>query len=419
MRKNFALGIAVILILVAIFSFTSIVEMLDAKQILVVQYPNGTLRVGTQPGIYMQWFGTVTKYHKRDQFWFSNRSDQDKKTDESLTVRFNDGGHAKISGSIAWEMPITEKNIIALHVRYGSHEAIEQQLMRTVIEKSVYMTGPLMSSAESYAARRNELLNLLDDQIVNGVFKTEATTERVKDTMTGIEKTIVVVRLIKGRDGKYLRQDNSPLDEFGIKTFNLSINNVKYDPTVEKQIEQQQQAVMQVQTAIARAKEAEQEAITVAKKGEAEAAGAKWRQEVIKATEVTKAEQERAVAVITAQKRVDVAKQTRLEAEQKKLAAVEYKQEQILRGQGEAKKKRLILEADGALQQKLETYRAVMGKFAEEFAKQKWVPEVQMGSSGQVGTGNAAANLIDLLTAKTLKDLGLDMSVPAGRVPKK
>ena len=57
-------------------------------------------------------------------------------------------------------------------------------------------------------------------------------------------------------------------------------------------------------------------------------------------------------------KLVEVASQSRLEAEQKKLAAAEYKQEQTLRGEGDAAYKRLVMKADGALQQKLEIGRA-------------------------------------------------------------
>ena len=55
-------------------------------------------------------------------------------------------------------MPQDDEHLTAIHTKYGSHEAVEQQLVRTMIEKSIYMTGPLMSSTESYASRRNELL---------------------------------------------------------------------------------------------------------------------------------------------------------------------------------------------------------------------------------------------------------------------
>jgi len=116
--------------------------------------------------------------------------------------------------------------------------------------------------------------------------------------------------------------------------------------------------------------------------------------------------------VIAAEQRVEVARQQQLEAEQKKLAAVEYKQEQILRGEGDGEYKRLVMEADGALQQKLETYQRVMGYFANAVEKQKWVPEIQMGGGGEGGGGDAAMALIEMLSVKAAKDLSLDLGIP-------
>src|ERR1044071_1608577 len=218
--------------IVALMGASNLVEHLDAKDVMVIQYPSGTMRVCNQPGYYGQWFGTVTKYQKRSQFWFSNSKDQGEAKDQSIPIRFNDGGHAKISGSIAWEMPIADKDVIKVHTLYGSQQAIEQQLVRTVMEKSIYMTGPLMSSKESYAERRNDLISLIDDQIIHGIYKTEIIQEKQKDPITGQDKTVSLVKLIKD-NGLYARQDRSPLEDFAIKTFNLSINEVKYDPTVE------------------------------------------------------------------------------------------------------------------------------------------------------------------------------------------
>jgi len=114
------------------------------------------------------------------------------------------------------------------------------------------------------------------------------------------------------------------------------------------------------------------------------------------------------------------------EAEQKKEVAklerdaAEFtKQKEILLGQGESERKRLVMSADGALKEKLATYENVMIKVAAEFSKQKWVPEFQMNGAG-TQSGNAAVNLIDLLTAKTARDLGLDITVRQGQSsPKK
>src|SRR4030042_4592741 len=302
--------------------------------------------------------------------------------------------HGHISGSIAWEMPLTKNFLTPLHQKYGSTEAIEHQLIRQIVNKAVYMTGPLMSSMESYASRRNDLLNLVEDQIQHGVYRTESFQERQKDSMTGVEKTVTIVKIVKDSKGLPMRQEESALQEFGLRTFNLTINKIPYDKAVEGQISAQQKAFMQVQTAIAEAKEAEQKAITVAKQGEAKAAEAKWKQEAIKATEVTLAQQKLAVAELAAK-----------EAEQ-------YKRAQILQGEGEATKKKLVMEADGALQIKVDAYKYSVEKFADAMAKYQgnWVPQIITGGSGT--PVNGAQQMIDFLSIKAAKDLGLDMSMP-------
>lgn len=404
---------AVIMVLVLGFASFSLFEHIDAGEILVVQSPTGKLKVHTTPGIKSQGFGKTTIYRKREQFWFDSTKGKEK-DDESIRIRFNDGAHATISGSVAWEMPLDEAHLIVLHTKYGSHEAVEQQLIKTVIEKSIYMTGPLMSSAESYATKRNHLLSYIEDQAERGIYRTSSRDEHTKDPLTGAEKTVKMVEIVKsGAD--YEREAESPLGELGLKLFNLSINEVKYDPTVEIQIQNQQKAIMDVQTSIANAKTAEQDAITTMKRGEANAAEAKWKQEVIKAKEVTEAQQklevsrlaaeaERTNALIAAQKELDVAKFKAMAAEQEKVAST-------LLGEGEAARRRLVMDADGALEKKLEAWVKVNTVYAEAIKgySGSWVPNIVMGGGGSSMAGGGATDLINLLMAKTATDLSLDL----------
>ncbi len=274
-------------------------------------------------------------------------------------------------------------------------KAVEQELIRPVLEKSVYMTGPLMSSKQSYAETRNDLLAFIEDQAKFGIYKTFAEETKGIDPMTGAEKTVTIVKRVKDSNAPngWARQEESPFQSFGIRSYNLSLNSVNYDSTVEKQIQGQQRAIMQVQTAIANAKMSEQKAITAEKDGQANAATAKWAQEVLKATQVTLAEQKRDVARL--------AKET----------AEFTKQEQILLGQGEAERKRLVMKADGALEKKLKTYERVQGYWADAVSKYQgdWVPSTVMGQSQ--GGHNGAQALIDMLSAKTARELNLDMSL--------
>ena len=411
-KQIVALVLAGIVLIAILCSIGSIFENLDAGSVMVIQSPiSGDLAWYTQPGIKWQWFGKVTKYQKRSQLWFSAKTDQGKTADESIKIRFNDGGHATISGGISWEIPLTDIELTDIHTKFGSQLALEQQLVRTIIEKSIYMSGPLMSSQESYASRRNELLYLIEDQIQNGICLTKTTQEQTKDPITGAEKTVALVSLVLDKDGKPKRAEASPLSQFGVKAFNLSINEVKYDPQVEEQISQQQKATMQVQIAMANSKEAEQRALTTVKQGEADAAKAEWEQKTIMAKEVTRAEQEKKVAETLAAQKLAVAE---LDAK----AAEQFKKAETLRGEGEAARRKLVMEADGALEKKLEAYTTVNKYFADAIAKHEgaWVPSIVMGgSNGQAGIG--AVDLISLLTAKAARDLQLDMAPKSTKMP--
>jgi hypothetical protein len=205
---------------------------------------------------------------------------------------------------------------------------------------------------------------------------------------------VTTVDIIKA-DGIPARQEKPVLEEFGIRPFNFSLVSLPYDSAVEAQIKQQQTINMGVQTAIASAKQAEQNAITVAKQGEANAATAKWEQEVIKAKAVTLAQQNLEVAKLAA------------------AAAEQTKKEQILLGEGEAERKKLVMNANGALDVKLDTYAKVMIAAYENIPKYtgNWVPSVMMGGNGSTGSQNGALEMLNLIATKTAKDLALDMEM--------
>ncbi len=217
----------------------------------------------------------------------------------------------------------------------------------------------------------------------------------MKDPITGVEKTVTLTKIIENpkAPGGMARQEMSPLQEFSLKCYNLAINQITYDDIVEKQILQQQEAIMAVQTAVARAKEAEQDALTAEQRGLANAKKARWEQEVIKAKQMTEAEQ-----------RLGVAEFDRKTAEQRK-------QESILLGQGEAERRRLVMEADSALEVKITAWKEVNKYYAEQIGKQRWVPEIQWGGNGQQIPGQAANDLVNLFVINTAKQLGLDMKI--------
>ena len=275
LKKITLIALSVITLIMLISYSGKMFEEVEAGEICVIQHPlSGELDVITTPGTYSQYLGKATHYKRRTQIWFS-KADNNNSLDQSIKIRFNDGGNGNISGSVSMELPLDVKAIIALHTSFGSQEAIEHDLVTTVIQKAVYMSGPLMSSKESYAEKRNELINYIEDQASNGVYKTTQKDEKTIDALTNAEKVIKVVEILKDKKGGFARVEKSPIQRYNVKLSNLSVNGVNYDKAVENQIKSQQHLVMQVQTAIANARKSEQDALTAEQKGKADAASAK------------------------------------------------------------------------------------------------------------------------------------------------
>lgn len=417
-KSQITAGIFVIVTIITMVAAGSIVETVKKGTYVIKQAAiTGKMTAYMKPGMFLQMFGDVQTWPKADTFYFIKDSKEGGSSDDSIEVRFNEGSLCNISGSIRIAMPKSPQQAIDLVTveGYSSFADFETKLILKHVRNSLRLTANLMSARESYSEKRPDFVAWAEDQIQNGLYVTAEKSERVKDLISGemVVKTFKVIK--KDKDGNILREHN-PLEGLGIRVSNFEIKDFDYSPKVKEQIKEQQEAYMAIVTAKANAQKAEQQKLTTIAEGKAEVQKAKYEKEQEKVRAVVDAEKAKEVAVIAASRQVAVAEQEKLEAEQKKLAAKEYKQEQILRGEGDAEYKRLVLQADGALAQKLKTYEEVMGRFAQEFGKQKWVPEVQMGTiaGSEDSGGNEAANLINLLTAKTLKDLGLDMSVPTG-----
>jgi hypothetical protein len=75
------------------------------------------------------------------------------------------------------------------------------------------------------------------------------------------------------------------------------------------------------------------------------------------------------------------------------------------------------MEADGQLDKKLEAIVKINTLYADAIKSAQpgaWSPSIVMGGGGQANGGQNASNLVELMTAKTAKELGLDLNVRSG-----
>lgn len=392
----------------------------DAGYRTVIQYPNGNVNIKFEPGIYFTWFGKTTIYKDVITFDFDKEVISPKSVTlttngAGIQVRYQDGGTGNVFGKARFALPNNEKEMFLLHKEFRSGVGVAAKIIKSVTEESMNLTAGLMSSEEAYAEKRSTFSQWARDQISRGNFKTELKRIRTVDEATN-KSVIKNVPVIAYNEKGLAEHEPSDLLKFGITVSGFQVTDWGFEPRTLQQIAAKREATMAIITAIANAERAKQDAITIKEQGIANVTQAKYEKEVEKERAVVQAEKEKEVAVIKAEQLVDVAEQQKLEAEQKKLAAVEYKEEQILRGEGDGEYKRLVIEADGALAQKLETYEHVHARYAGAVGQHKWVSDIAVGSCGANGSSGAngasnAMDLIELLTVKTAKDLSLDMSI--------
>lgn len=373
-----------ILVIVFLCCVGSLVEDVDNEDIVVNQVPiTGTMEVWSAPGMYPQKFGRTTEYHKTEQLWFGAQGNG-----KPIPVTFNDASNGEIFGSLRVKLPTDREHMLRIQTDYNGMDRLMNDLVRPTVEKVVYASGPLMSAYESVSEKKNNLIEYITDQLNNGVYTTAVKIYEVIDPITGEKKQQKFAILIEDSTaaGGYRRSEKSPFEYYGIEIGQVSVPKIDYEDRVKKQIEQQQEANMLVQTSKAKSLAAQQEAIRAEEEGKAQAAKAKWEQEKIKAVEVTKAEQEYEVARLAA------------------LKANEEKKKIIAEGQAQAEANRLKVAAGLTPQERAEWEFKTKTGVAQALAGTKWPSIVVNGGSGH------GANPMDVIALKQMKDLVNEMS---------
>lgn len=373
-------GIVIAIIAVVFVAFSGMLfEQTDRSKIYVCQMPfTGEYKVWTEGKLEWQGGGDIDVYRKTSQIVYEGLK---KEGDDYVLVgdnpaaktTFNDNGKGYIIGSFRVEMPTDNKHIEKIQEDYGSEESLIEALVKPQLYKVITACGPLMSSLESVAETRTDLIAHITDQLNNGVYKTKVIKIQVPNTITGELETRNQADLIEDATapGGYLRQEVSPFGKYGIKCGQVSVIDIKYDDDTQKQIDAQRNANLASITLKTQALEFQQKAIKAEEEGKAAAAEARWEQEKEKAIAVTRAQQEFEVAELEAKKAKQIALKVQAEGEAKAAA------------------NRALVAAGLTPAERAEwDYKTAVG-IAEALAESKvqWVPQIMMGGT----SGNNSA----------------------------
>ncbi|MCH9696607.1 MAG: hypothetical protein K0U68_00730 [Gammaproteobacteria bacterium] len=141
----------------------------------LIQYPNGTLVVKFDPGIFLRLFGTTTVYNDILTFDFDkNEATGEASLDQSgIPVRYQDGGTGTIYGKARFNLPNDEDTMILVHKAFRTNQGVSYKLVKTVTEESMNLTAGLMTSEEAYTEKRGTFIEWSRDQLQNCKYKTQ------------------------------------------------------------------------------------------------------------------------------------------------------------------------------------------------------------------------------------------------------
>lgn len=386
--KKIVAALVVVFAAFCVISLGKIGEDVKNETIVVNQYPfTGNMEYWTSPGFHWQWWGKTTTYYKTQQLWFGSDSEAGDQQEKPIPVIFNDASDGMIYGSLRVKLPTDPKYLARIQTDYNGMDRLMNDLVRPTVTKVIYASGPLMSAFESYAEKKNDLIEYITDQLNNGVYKTAIKRSEVLDAITGEKKVINVATLIPDSlaAGGYKRSESSPFAYYGLEIGQVAVSKIAYSDKVNKQIAQQQEANMLIQTSRAKSAAAAQEAIRAEEEGKALAMKAKWEQEKIKAVEVTKAEQEYEVARLSALKAKEDAK--RIEAQG--MAEAAAARAKVLAGLDPLQRATIDKETTIGVAQALANSNV------------RWVPEVMIIG----GKEGASANPMDAVGLNMLLDI--------------
>ena len=400
MQKTKIYGvIACVVAFLALMMLPKCAEDVKNEEIVINQVPfTGELEYWTTPGFKFQKGGRTSNYYKTNQIWF-NEIEKEKKNNGNIILRptgdnpalpitYNDKGKGYVLGSVRIELPTDQKFLYRNKTHYGSMDRLINDLIKPTLGKVILACGPLMTSLESVSEKRTDLIAYATDQLNYGVYKTMVKEEETTDQLTNEIKIIRIASLITDSvsPNGYKRQEESPFAYYGLKVSQLSISDMEYEQATIDQINKQREADMSIVTAKSKALEAAQLRIQAEEEGKRDAEKAKWKQEEIKAVEVTKAQQAYEVAQLQAKEAAEKAKKI------------------IEEGKAEAEANRLKVQAGLTPQEKAEwDYKTTVG-VAEALSKSnvRWVPEIMMGNTG-------GGNSMDAVGLKMMLDIANQM----------
>ena len=412
----------------------------DAGYCVHIRTAFGTEDSKCDLGWFFSGWGRITEYPHFITIAHTNEGDAEgSSVSRPYIVRMADNWAGEVTQTTRFGIPLDHEQFLRMARDFRSPDRLITSTLRPAVTASLDSVANLFTMEEYYAGgRRDDFKTEFREAVIKGravIERVEAVQQgpainratapsadtNVADTAEtgGSSRLRVVTRKKLDSSGAEIRIQHG-FAAYGIVVSTAILQNLDPDDAFEQQIKERKDAA--ARRSVAREKRLEQEEQRLLALAEAERAIAqrqgKAREDQIQRTTdaetakrlaLIKAEQQRAEAAIAKQTAQLNLERAEIDAKARRVAA-----------EAEAYEKQALLEADGALAQKLNTWLAAQSAWANAFSKRQ-VPLTVFGAgSGSNGSGGPgsdfdAQTFMQLLTAQAAKQLQLDMSVkPAG-----
>lgn len=350
-----------------------------------------------------------------------------------MSIMFLDQVDAHAEATVRFSIPSDSESFLRLAHEYRSPENLLRTALMPAFKETLQANASLMSAEEYYSGGRTQFNSEFENQMGNGIFlvkREEITVKSIRQTKASAnaalgkdqeeygedDKTVFVVKKVMGEDGLPKRKTQRFLN-FGITVVSALVTDMKPNQKFVERMQLKQKA--SADRAIAReqrVQEEEQRLLAIAR-GEREVAERQAKAKVEQIQKTTEAETEKQLAITDAEKlkaQAAISKETAQINLQK--AKIEAETKRTL-AEAEAYQKKVILQADNALAQKLEAEIQIQKLWADAFAKRQ-VPTNVFGSGqsgAPVGSDAEVKAFMQMLTLDAAKRLNYNRELTNSR----
>lgn len=403
--KKVIIGAVVLVIGLIIFGFVNPFSYNDATERTVVTKANGGQFVQFKAGIFFSGF------FSREQSWPNQISVSytDTAFDGGLSihdntieigiikdVRFNDATTASMSGITQFILPMDVKSMLEIHNAHKTPEALVQRRLAPYTVECLKSSAQLMSSEMHYSGGRAQLTQDYMDQLKNGSYLLNVKETYDFDSTENVKKRVYSVQIQTDPNGARKRKFSS-IKEYAVVIGDAQIIDVDYEVKVDEMLGKKITAATDASVSKQRLMTAQQKAMTAEAEGKQRLVEIEYQQK-----------QEQTIQVVKAQTLVELAKQDLLKQDIALQASGKEAAKIKTLADAEAYAKQRVMQANGALEQKLDAWITSQRYWAEAFSKfpGNLVPQVVTGGNGSSGN---ALNFMELMGVKAAKDLALDL----------